>query len=173
MTAILFFGVIIAWCILSAMFAFSEALADALRQISKNSFLVFLMRIMVFVSLLVLLVADEIIGRQQFLSACSRYAVVEPLPEIRSDRIYSVKSDRADSIDGAVVPLTIIRSVAIDVEDGKKLFRYATIFAKGGWLIRTLGISNSDSPLFYPPICDSRSEVRETKAKFNLKADRD
>ncbi len=173
MTGILFFGVLIAWCVLCAKLAFSATFAEGLRQITRSSFINFVIRILVFAALLSLVIVDEIIGRYQFFSACGKYAVVEKMPEFRSDRIYSVKNERTNSIEGTVVPMTLLRSVAIDIEDGKPLFRYGMVDANGGWFIRLLGISNSDSPLLFPQRCDSRSKVREIKSKFNLKSNLD
>lgn len=173
MTAILFFGVLIAWCVLSAKVAFSATVGEVLRAITRYTVIITTMRVLIFAFLLSLLIVDEIIGRHQFYSACSKYAVVDLAPDIRSDRVYTVRNGRGDSIEGAVVPLTLYRSTAIDVEAGRMLFRYGMVDAKGGWLIRSLGISNSDTPLLYPSRCDGWSSVIATKNKFNLRSNRD
>lgn len=108
----------------------------------------------VFVVLLVAPVADEIVGGAQFRDMCAQEAVLTiDAAKVRGRTIKRAwtESYPADT----VLRIRRVQYQLVDVSSGEQMGRYVTFSVWGGWLIRTLGISEGDSPLLINPAsCD-------------------
>jgi hypothetical protein len=102
----------------------------------------------VFVLLLVLPVADEIVGGFQFRALCEKNAVFRLGVEKPEGRITRFSADPANE----VVPNTAIKIYVsgiayTDVQSGQLVVKFHRYAAEGGIFIRTLGISQGNAPI--------------------------
>ena len=119
-------------------------------------------------TLLMAPLADEFIGMKQFHGLCRQYAL---------DNIDRAGAQNANviSVDGRVrtLPNTAVR---IDVQSwayqnvatGKVVVSYNTLTAQGGWLIRAMGMSETNAPLIFNGSC-APIEYRKFIDTFNIK----
>lgn len=77
----------------------------------------------------------------------SRHAVGDLAP------IGGDPTTRNEEVPGIAIPVTFTRGVLRDVESNEILGRRGRYNAKGGVLIRALGISESNSPMFARSFC--------------------
>lgn len=120
-------------------------------------------------SLIILLpVADEIIGRIQFKALCEKYAV-QYIDEKNAfnKKVFYVPRGRNIYAEGTAVRIQINPRIYKDAETGRILVSSHTLIATGGWLIRTLGISETNSPLLFNKACYPPNQD-EFKKKFNI-----
>jgi hypothetical protein len=112
---------------------------------------------------------DEIIGKWQFESLCKKYAVVEIDEKNAMNRqVVYVRRKSDQFAEGTAVQIRIDPKVYSDVVTGKVLVSYHQLSARGGWLIRFLGISEVDAPLLFNKGCAPKSQ-KEFIKKFNIK----
>ena len=108
----------------------------------------------VFAALLIAPVADEILGGIQFKAMCERQAVLKIDAEKVRGRTLKrlwVESFPANT----VLRVRRVTYQLLDVGNGEEVGKYATLSVGGGWLIRTLGISEGNAPLLINPMsCD-------------------
>lgn len=124
--------------------------------------------VVVFPLLLVAPLADELIGKQQFESLCGRYAVqVIDEPHALNRRVVYVPRGADQYAEGTAVRIRIDPWIYRDAETNQVLVSYHTLHAEGGWLIRSLGISESNSPLSFGSGCGPADE-REFIKKLNI-----
>ena len=104
--------------------------------------------------LLVVPLADELIGKQQFESLCERYAVQTIDEQHAMNRRVSFERRSADEFaKGTVVRIRIDPYTYRDEETKSVLISFHILTAEGGWLIRTLGISETNAPLLFRSGC--------------------
>ncbi|MCQ8129931.1 hypothetical protein, partial [Methylomonas rivi] len=110
----------------------------------------------------------EIIGRIQFKALCETYAV-QYIDEknAMNKKVFSVPRGKNIYAEGTAVCIQIYPEVYKDVETGKTLVSSHTLIATGGWLIRTLGISETNSPLLFNRACYPPNQDN-FKKKFNI-----
>ena len=120
--------------------------------------------VVVFPILLLVPVADELIGKQQFETLCKRYAVqVVDAPSAMNAHVISVGGSSERNAEGTAIPVRVQPWIYKDTTTGKVVVSYHTLHAEGGWLIRTLGISSTNSPLLFSRSCaplDERSFIK-------------
>lgn len=100
-----------------------------------------------FAVLLPLPVADELIGARQFEALCREGAVLKiDAEKIRGKR---VKTDITSfgKVAGTAIPVMYSRLLYRDEITNEVLGGYTTYSAKGGWLIRSLGVFDNNAPL--------------------------
>ena len=126
----------------------------------------------VFVLLLVLPVADEIVGGFQFRALCeknaSRFQMGVGNPEGRTTKVTFDQSDHVAEF--TAIPISYSRLEYHDVATGELVVAFDSYSAQGGVFIRALGISNNDSPLTIDPsVCSPQNgtSVHRTM-KFNV-----
>jgi hypothetical protein len=124
--------------------------------------------LVLFPGLLALPLIDEIIGKRQFDALCERYAVqyIDEAHAMNRRVVYERRG--ADQYaEGTAIEIRIDPIVFRDAETNRVLVSYRTLHAKGGWLIRTLGISETNSPLLVPRGCAPKDQDA-FKTKFNI-----
>ena len=155
MTGLLLIGVLIAWIAIAFALAgaFTRGIKAGLRRAAVG--------VVVFALLLPLPVVDEIIGGFQLRALCRAGAVarydeeklrgrtvrmrLEPNPDVPS--VMQTPTRRV----AALIPIEEQTEEWIDVATGEVLLSQKAFTARGGLLIRMLGISNDDSPLTIDP----------------------
>lgn len=102
----------------------------------------------VFVALLVAPVGDEIVGGFQFRSLCEKNAVFQIGVEKTEGRIARFSSNPSNEIvPGTAITIYHTGIEYTDVQSGEIVVKFDRYAAKGGVLIRALGISESNSPI--------------------------
>lgn len=155
MTGILFLGVVILW--IGIAIALARAMTRNVTPGVKRT----VAGVLVFALLLPLPVADEIVGGFQLRTLCREGAVArydEERLRGRTVRMRLEPNPGAPSVlqtptrrVPALIPIEEQTEEWIDVSTGEVLLSQKAYSARGGLLIRTLGISNSDSPLTIDP----------------------
>jgi hypothetical protein len=115
-----------------------------------------------FIALLVLLLADEIIGGFQFRALCDREAklVFNVDPASLKGKTVRASADPLDKkVRGTLVRITYTHSIYRDAEGGKELMSYTAYRAKGGWLIRALSFDDNMTPLTFKSSCNPLTSV--------------
>jgi hypothetical protein len=126
-------------------------------------------RLIVFLILLLAPLSDELVGLFQFKSLCKQYATVSVDEQNAVNRQARVeRRDRDTYAKGTALKIRIDPYVYRDIETNKVIVRYNILQAKGGWLIRLLGISETNAPLLFEPNCEP-ADVYAFKNKYNIK----
>jgi hypothetical protein len=121
-----------------------------------------------FLVLLPLPVADVIVGKWQFDSRCNRYSVQTIDGQHAPNRRVVYERRGADQFaQGTAVEIRIDPVVFRDAETNRVLVSYHKIHDKGGWPVRTLGISQTSSPLLFASACGPRDQDA-FKKNFNI-----
>lgn len=160
MTGLLLLAVVGLW--IWACVAITKA---AMRRVSSERWR-WIVGLALFSVLLILPVLDEIVGGFQFRALCKRNAVVHLGQQNPQGKITRVTINPLNEI----VPSTAVRIYRShveyhDVATGELVAMFDEYTAKGGLLIRLLGISESNSPLTIGrPSCSGEREVALPKA---------
>lgn len=102
----------------------------------------------VFVVLLPLPVGDELIGMWQFNALCSGGAKLKiDAQRIKGKTIRVVIQPSWARAEGVAIPISYSRYSYRDTSTNEELASYTNYHAKGGWLIRSLGLFDSNVPL--------------------------
>ena len=125
---------------------------------------------LLFVVLLPLPVADELVARPQIERLCREGAVLKiDEQKIKGRRVKSSGEPSNADVPGTAIRVTFTRAVYRDENTGEELASMGYYVITGGWLIRTLGISESNSPLFVREGCASSKGVRDSAERLNFK----
>jgi hypothetical protein len=146
MTGIFFIAIWLVWFFIS----FRVALFVARRF--QNFFVKLVIGLLALALLLPLPLLDEILAQPQMVALCKEGAVLK----IDADRIKGRKVRLAFEpsnamVEGTYVPIRYTRVVFRDAGSGDGLGDFARYSAQGGYLIRGLRISESNSPVFMRP----------------------
>ena len=125
--------------------------------------------VLLYVVLLPLPVADEIVGGFQFRALCAQDAVLTINAEKVKGRTVKRIGTRSDP-GNTLLHMRRVQYRLIDFTTGEELGSYATLSVDGGAFIRALGISEGNAPLLINPSdCDPRTGVRLDRAyEFTL-----
>jgi hypothetical protein len=125
-----------------------------------------------FVALLVLPLADEIIGGFQFRALCDKDAklafYVDPA-SLKGKTVRAVADPLNQQVEGLLVKVLRSHSRYYDLSDGKELLSYTEYAARGGVLIRTLTGDASFAPMTFKSSC---SPLPKTDFGFKFSNDR-
>jgi hypothetical protein len=102
--------------------------------------------------------ADEIVGMQQFRKLCEIHAVQHIDSNAKGRRVALAPRAGDTYAEGTAIKIRIDPWIYRDVGDGRVLISYSTLRAEGGWLVRLLGISETNSPLLFNPSCRPTDE---------------
>lgn len=148
--------------------ALAVSMAYAFTWQIKNVPLRTVLALIVFGVLLPLPLVDELIGKQQFESLCKKYAVVKIDEQHATNRRVLATLRKEDQFaEGTAVPIRIDPYIYRDEKTSQVLVSYYTLHAEGGWLIRSLGISETNAPLLFRSGC-SPEDRYAFKKKFNI-----
>ena len=163
MTGILLLGVVAIWLVVVLLIARWVAR----RLFSSPGFKLFSFVVLV-PMLLLMPLADELIGAFQFDALCKKYTVqVVDEQHVLNARVLSVGGKGDWYAANTAVRIRIQPWTYLDTSTQKVVVSYHTLHAEGGWLIRALGISETNSPLLFSRSCaptDERSFIK----KFNV-----
>jgi hypothetical protein len=107
----------------------------------------------IFTLLLPLPVIDEIVGGWQFSRLCNQHDKIQVDREkVRGTTIYFVPT-RSVELMGMWVPVRRQAWTFVDKGMGAVVMQYDSFHANGGWLIRTLRISEGNVPLLFRDSC--------------------
>ena len=147
--------------------------ALAVRRIS-NPWLGKGCQVLLTVLLMSLLVADEIVGGYQFRKLCEQNAVLRIDPEKARGRTVRVARalEGSDLLAGYAVPMYRSSISLVDSVTGEDVAATAWNSASSGWFIRTLGISENNTPLFIrPSACYSSMGSQEIARLYGMHLD--
>lgn len=163
MTGILLIGVALAWLI--AVLVLTRWVSRRFR----SAFAKVVCALALFPTLLVAPLADELIGMQQFAALCKKYAV-QVIDEKRAmnRRVVLVIPPTTQFAEGTAVRIRIDPFTYRDEQTNEVLISFHMLNAKGGWLIRALGISETSAPLLFRSGCAPPNPFGFQKA-FNIK----
>ena len=123
-----------------------------------------------FLALLPVPVVDELVGGSQFRALCERNAIFRlgvPSAEGRIT-LYSSKPTN-ELVPGTAIPIYDTGVLYTDVHSGEVVLSFHTYVAKGGVFIRTLGISESNSPITLGRASCSPEQLRGETAHRTMK----
>jgi hypothetical protein len=159
MTGLFLLSAAAVWLVLAA------AMAYAFTSRLKNMLLRSVAALASFGVLLPLPLVDELIGKQQFESLCKKYAIDEE--HAPNARVVSVGGHSDWYAADTAVRIRIQPWIYQDTTTQKVVVSYHTLHAKGGWLIRALGISETRSSLLFSLSCAPSNERAFIKT-FNI-----
>jgi hypothetical protein len=125
--------------------------------------------IFLFPAILLAPILDDIVGGMQFRALCEEKSVIKVDKSRAAGRTVYLAGGPTVSVSDVVVPITEVQFRYADVETNEVLFSYSILRAKGGWLIRALGILDTDSPITFPRSCgptDPKSVFEELDIKY-------
>jgi hypothetical protein len=124
------------------------------------------------IALMVMPVADEIVGGFQFRALCDNDAklafYVDPA-SLKGKTVRAVADPLNQQVEGLLVKVLRSHSRYYDASDGKELLSYTRYDASGGLLIRTLTTDASIAPLTFKSSC---SPLPQTDFGFKFANDR-
>ena len=161
MTGILLIGVFAAWLWVSvavARWAYRKVRSPRIRLLAG------------FVAgtlTLVFPVLDEVVGAWQFHRICQQHAGQFIDEANAKDRSVTFEGATTNVDTGTLVEIRMNTKTYRDVETKRVLARHHVVKAKGGLLIRTLGISETTAPLVFPTYCAPRNQD-EWRRRLNV-----
>lgn len=175
MTGLLLIGVVATWFVASLLIAryISSRFRAHTLGMALGTF--------VFMALLIMPIADELIGSVQFKRLCDVGTALDFDEEKLRGATLTMRKETSPlgkTYDGP--PERRVSGVAIPVYETRFDFfapgnvdpslSYKTYTARGGWLIRLLGTSNSDAPLLLDPsFCAPPENLPKLLARLHVK----
>lgn len=99
-----------------------------------------------------LLVIDELIGGYQFRQLCRENAVLRiDAEKARGHTVRTVFDPLNESLPGKAIAIFHSHKSYRDVSTNKEIASNEWYFAKGGWFVRLLGISETNDPITFEP----------------------
>lgn len=124
---------------------------------------------LVFVMLLPMPVIDELIARPQIEALCREGAVFKINEQkIKGRRVKAFAEPLNAVVPGTAIPVTYTKSVYRDESTGEELASRSHYVVTGGVLVRTLGVSESTSPMFVRSFCAPIENVYEEAKRLNF-----
>lgn len=117
-------------------------------------------------------VYDEILGGFEFYMVCKKEAITVLDEKDAKEKTVSIRLSKPRYIDGSYINMYEQSWSFVDVHTGKVVAKYNTFHTKtGGWLIRSLGISQNNSPLIFNGACmgNNANKIKEFKFNFETK----
>lgn len=134
----------------------------------RHTILKRVIQIVLFLSILVLPLADEIIGGIQFRELCRNAEAVKVDESKTVGRTVILKLSDGKNVGGTAVAIREQSWKYVDHQNGEELLSYKTFRANGGWLISALGISETNAPLSFHNVCGP-SDAKTIFKNLNIK----
>jgi hypothetical protein len=106
--------------------------------------------VMLFPVLFVLPIADEIVGRWQFIRLCEREAVVTLSPDWEKVNRARDNNDPIVDIGGHVIPIRVQLVEFVDIDTAKSFLTYKGFHTNGGFLFGRLGLGLGQTKSCWP-----------------------
>lgn len=97
--------------------------------------------------------ADEIIGKRQFTALCEEHGRKEGDFSRARGMVLVGHIDAYSPVEGTLLKTSVSIQTLVDPATGKAVITFNQYRSEGGWLIRKLGISESDAPLLFDSTC--------------------
>ena len=137
-------------------FALGVALAYVVTSRIADVILRFVVALVVVAVLLPLPLADELIGKQKFERLCEEKSkVILDTANTQGRTVWFGGSERTQIIMG-LMQLTQIKRSYVDAETQEPIYHYFRLEMSGGWLMRSLGISEGGGPLIFSGLCQPK-----------------
>lgn len=163
MAGLLSIAVVVAW------FLAARWLAKKLTSRLKVGLLRTVLMSVAVLVLMVLPVADEIIGGFQFRALCKEHAVLKVNEEkIKGKTIRVVIDPSNRDVDNAAVRIYYSRFSYRDTTSNEELATYSRYVAVSGWLLRTITMSESFPPLTIHPSACNLSDQGNLAKKYEF-----
>lgn len=125
--------------------------------------------ILITLLLLLLLVADEIVGGFQFRALCEKNAVLKINAEKIKGKTIRLAEDKCPkNVKGTAVRIYGCQESYRDTVTNEELANAGWYVAEGGWFIRMIGFSDSTPPLTMKSSCSSRTSGKQLSKKFDF-----
>ena len=125
-------------------------------------------RIGVFLVLFALPLADEIVGLFQFQHLCRQHSGIQVDRAKAIGKTVHLAPMPSEEVSGTWVKIVLQPIRFLEKASGEPVMSYSGLTAYGGWLIRTLGISEKDKPLLFRGSCWPKETDRFMK-ELNIK----
>lgn len=123
-----------------------------------------------FTVLLPLPVVDEILARYQIAALCREGAVLKiDEQKIKGRKVKITAEPLNAEVHGIAIPVSYTKIVFRDTDTREELGSRGWYNIKGGWLIRVLGFSESNSPLTIEAYCAPGEGEHEAAARLGFK----
>ena len=136
-------------------------------------------RFILFIVLMIVPVADEIIAHFKYKELCEKNSNVSIDIENAKNKVLKLRTERDPNNSKYIrMPMRVIKVASIPIieesydyiesQTNKVVVSYKVYQVKGGWLINTLGLSNSNSPLLFDGTCYPAERFTIFR-KYNIK----
>lgn len=154
MIGLLVLGVLALWCLVALAFSLG-----VLRLLSRYR-VRWPLALLVFAGLLVLPLADDILGGREFAALCRAEGPIAVDRERAAGRtVYDQLGDDKE-VPGTLLPVHARQWDFFDVETGERVFGFRTLTAYGGWLSEVLRFSETAMPWTFDGHCDPAGNGR-------------
>lgn len=123
---------------------------------------------LILVLLMLAPLADEVMGGVQFYALCSKEAVLKVDEEKARNKIVISQGASNEYLTGYMLPIGKQYWSYKDIDTGEILVSWNEFRAKGGIFIRTLGISETDSPILFSGVCYPEGSGSPVFKKLNI-----
>ena len=147
MTGLLLLTVFVCWIL--SLGWFIKIIGTLLPTSKWNKFV----KLLVFSLLLPLPLIDEIIAKPKFEALCRDKAVITVDANKAKGHTVYLMPTRLEDVRGLPIPIQVQRWLYADVQSREVLVSSNSFQATGGWLIRLLGISETNAPLTFNGYC--------------------
>jgi hypothetical protein len=163
MTGILLIAVGGVWLVVSGL------LSQFIAQRFSNGIIKVVAFFVSWAVLLPLPATDELIARPQVEALCRENAVFKiDEQKIKGRRVKLSAEPLHAEVPGIAIPVTYTRMIYRDEASGEGLASRGSYVIKGGVLIRALGISESNSPLFVRSYCAPSEGTYEAASRLEF-----
>jgi hypothetical protein len=112
-----------------------------------------LVRVGAFLIVFLLPLADEIVGIFQFQHLCQQHSSIRVDRAKAAGKTVHLASTPNEEVKGTWVKIVLQPVRFLEATGGEPVMSYSGLNAYGGWLIRTLGISEGNKPLLFRGSC--------------------
>ena len=140
------------------------------RRLSVHANWKLLLRFLIVIGAFPLMVADEIIGKQQFETLCKKNGIESVDFSAFQGRSLKLSLGQSRLLKNTILPIDEYPVIYQDPENSKVLIEYKDYYSFGGWLMRNTPLSmGSPRPLLFSSSCEANRKLRKTVlAKFNV-----
>ena len=156
--------------LLGLWLAFVIYISRKLSSFIPGKYLPKVIAVLLFLLILPLPVADEIIAKPQFDKLCKEAELKIDTEEIKGKTVRLVIEPSNQYISGTAIPIRYSHYSLKDFYTGKEYAQLDHVAAKGGWLVHLLGTSETREPLiFAKSSCSGADITKSFTGKYNFK----